>query len=71
MPRPIIIIFIRPLSIGPWKLGVRLDAGDDADVVGLGGVAVEEDGVALGGGAELTTSIEARIGAPTNSSVMP
>ena len=29
------------------KAGVRLDPGDDADVVGLGGVAVEIDGEAL------------------------
>src|SRR5213076_663561 len=32
--------------------GVRLDAGHDADVIGLGGVAVEDDGETLGGGAD-------------------
>src|SRR5262249_58358530 len=33
---------------GAVKAGVRFDPGDDADVVGLGGVAVEDDGEALG-----------------------
>ena len=32
---------------GAVVAGVRLDAGDDADVVGLGGVTVEHDGKAL------------------------
>ena len=38
---------------GAVVAGVRLDAGHDADVVGLGGVFVEIDGKALGCAAEL------------------
>ena len=42
------IIFIRPLSMSPTKVGVRLDAVADQHVIGLEGVAVEVDGKALG-----------------------
>src|SRR5262249_17798659 len=38
---------------GPVEGGVRLDACDDADVVGLAGVLVEVDRVALAGRADL------------------
>jgi hypothetical protein len=53
LPRPIIINLEQAALYGPVISGVRLDARDDADVVGLRGVAVEHHGVALGGGAGL------------------
>ena len=46
-------ILSRPLSTGPWIAGVRLDARDDADVVGFGSVAIEVNRITLRGAADL------------------
>ena len=54
------------------EAGVRLDAAADQHVVGLEGVPVEVDGKAFGRLADDDRfHAGARIGQPTNSSVMP